>query len=88
MSDKPSLLQIGGRIIQRVLKTSNEFTIDIIDGLVRMYQNMDDEMYEKWSEKRWRHYLQTDFAVRCLATDIPTIFLLMKAIVKKDYLSM
>lgn len=43
---------------------SDDFTIDIMDALVRLYQQMDDDMYEKWSEKRWRHFLPTDFVVR------------------------
>lgn len=47
--DEPSTLQISGSIIHRVVTMNNDFTIDIIDGLVRMYQEMDDEMYKNWS---------------------------------------
>lgn len=68
--DEPSTLQISGSIIHRVVTMNNDFTIDIIDGLVRMYQEMDDEMYKNWSEKRWRHYLPTAFAVSTFNSDI------------------
>jgi hypothetical protein len=73
MHDEPSPLQISGKIIQRMVTTNNEFTVDIVDGLLRMYKEMDDEMYEKWSEKRWRHYLPTDFAVISLTINLTTI---------------
>lgn len=46
-----------------MIQTSNDYTIDVMDALVRLLKQMDDQMYQKWSEKRWRHFLPTDFAV-------------------------
>ena len=67
----PSTLKLEGQDVERMMVSSDDFTIDIMDALVRLYQQMDDEMYERWSEKRWRHFLPTDFAVRmacCIST--------------------
>lgn len=40
-----------------------DLTIDAVNAIVRLFQEMDDEMYARWREKRWRHFLPVDFAV-------------------------
>jgi hypothetical protein len=34
-----------------------------MDGIVRLFQEMDADMYEGWSEKRWRHFMPVQLAV-------------------------
>lgn len=37
-----------------------------MDGIVRLFQEMDADMYEGWSEKRWRHFMPVQLAVESL----------------------
>lgn len=60
----PTTIQIDGKVMQWMLQGKIDFGLSTIDGLVRLYQAMDNKMYSRWEEKRWRHFLPTDFAVR------------------------
>jgi len=60
----PDKIQIEGAVMQGVFQDKNDFVPNIMDAMVRLYQQMDNKLYERWDEKRWRHFLPTDFAVR------------------------
>lgn len=44
-----------------------DLTISAIDGIIRMFQEMDEDMYQGWSEKRWRHFMPVEFAVQSVS---------------------
>lgn len=67
--DNPTNLEISGELIQGMFGCTPknaifDFTTQTVNAIMRLYQMMDDELYERWSEKRWRHFLPADFAVR------------------------
>lgn len=66
MHMSPAKIEIDGTMMQGMLQGKMEFGLSTIDALVRLYQHMDNVMYTIWEEKRWRHFLPTDFAVRNL----------------------
>jgi hypothetical protein len=67
--DNPTLLEISGELLQGMFGcTANNSIFDLttktVNAIMRLYQQMDDEIYAKWSEKIWRHFLPAEFAVR------------------------
>lgn len=60
----PYKIEIKGGLMQAVFQGENDFDQTTMDALVRLYTEMDRQMYLKWNESRWRHFLPTDFAVR------------------------
>jgi hypothetical protein len=50
--------------MQDMFHGKKDFVPKVVDALVRLYQHMDNDMYSRWTEKRWRHFMPTDFAVR------------------------
>lgn len=64
----PNKIQIDGKVMHGMFQGKTDFVQNAIDALVRLYQQMDTEMYSRWNEKRWRHFLTTDFAVRSRGT--------------------
>lgn len=45
-----------------------DLTIPAVNGIIRLFQQMDADMYENWSEKRWRHFMPVDFAIQSVRT--------------------
>lgn len=52
--------------MQQMFEGEVDFGPTTINAIVRLFKQMDEEMYDRWSEKRWRHFLPTDFSVRKL----------------------
>lgn len=59
-------MHLCGLDIEQALISKNDFSINMMDALVRLYMQMDEIMYRNWAEKRWRHFLPTEFAVSWL----------------------
>jgi hypothetical protein len=60
----PKQIQIDGNLIEASFQGKVDFVPNIMDAMVRLYLQMDSKLYLRWNEKRWRHFLPTDFAVR------------------------
>lgn len=68
MHMEPNIIQIDGTIMYSMFQGKADFVPTVVDAMVRLYQQMDDEMYSGWNEKRWRHFLPTEFAVSSKST--------------------
>lgn len=64
---------MDGNQILPMFQGSIDFLKIGIDAIVRLYQQMDQDMYLKCSAKRWRHFIPTDFPVSKLKTYVATI---------------
>lgn len=62
-STTPWEIAISGRDIEAQLKRGGEFSIALFDGLMRLYQSLDDVVYGL-QRKRWRCILPARFTVR------------------------
>jgi hypothetical protein len=40
-----------------------DLTLQAMNGVVKLFREMDDQMYARWREKRWRHFMPVEFAV-------------------------
>ncbi|CAN6205475.1 unnamed protein product [Urochloa humidicola] len=67
--DIPTTLQIDGRLLQGMFGGSFDMSTETMNAIVRLYHQMDDEMYARWTEKRWRHFLPADFAIAAFRGD-------------------
>lgn len=66
MHKMPTMLRVGELELQGMFAGDYDLSLTVMNGIVRLYQEMDDQMYGRWSEKRWRHFLPVDFAVQII----------------------
>jgi hypothetical protein len=62
--NKPYELCIKGWSLHLMFATISDFSKDVINGIVRLFHIMDDQLYASSSERRFRHFLPPEFAVR------------------------
>ncbi|CAL5015641.1 unnamed protein product [Urochloa decumbens] len=65
----PKIIQVHGKVLQKMFGGDSDLGITTINAIVRLYHQSDDEMYTRWTEKRWRHFLPVDFAVSAFRGD-------------------
>jgi hypothetical protein len=59
----PHEIGIKGWELQLMFASINDFSKDVVTAIVRMFHAMDNEMFEVFKEKRFRHFLPLEFAV-------------------------
>lgn len=55
MHNVPSKLKIDGQSFYLAFYRDTEFNSDNMNAIMRLYHQLDDEMYRACHEKRWRH---------------------------------
>lgn len=62
-NNRDPVIEITGRTLCEMFVGEYEMTMPTMEAIVRLFQEMDADMYEKWSEKRWRHFMPVQFAL-------------------------
>ncbi|KAL6639065.1 hypothetical protein ACP70R_022795 [Stipagrostis hirtigluma subsp. patula] len=70
--DYPSRINISGVVMHPQFTCESDISVDVMDAIVRMYKQEEDALYEKISEKRWRHLIEASWSVACLNSGIDT----------------
>jgi len=68
MHNVPTNLEIDGETLYLAFYKDVEFKSDIMNAAMRLFHDLDDELYEGCHVKRWRHYLPATWAVRLQLT--------------------
>lgn len=61
------VIELGGGVLELMFVGEHDLTKPAMDGIVRMFQELDDDMYRRWREKRWRHFLPVEFTVKSVS---------------------
>jgi hypothetical protein len=52
-----------GDSLKRQLGVDGEIEVDLMNLMMRRFQQLDNEWCVRYGESAWRHYLEPDFAV-------------------------
>lgn len=65
----PYEIKIQGWSLHLMFASINDFSVDVVNTIIRMFHKMDDDIYAMYKEKRFRHFLPPQFAV-CTSIDL------------------
>uniref|UniRef100_A0A0E0L129 Uncharacterized protein n=1 Tax=Oryza punctata TaxID=4537 RepID=A0A0E0L129_ORYPU len=67
----PHYIELTGQSIRDVFVGAIDSTHDIVDISIRRLRQLDFDMCKAHSADHWRHYIESDFALLCLAGEDP-----------------
>ncbi|KAF0889436.1 hypothetical protein E2562_024501, partial [Oryza meyeriana var. granulata] len=71
MHPSPRFIELTGHILKQMFIDGTQLSYDAIDLGIRRIRQLDDEMYKCHNGVRWRHFIESDFAVQSLAGEDP-----------------